>query len=55
MDNSTWKTKVDTYGIGCVATRVIEGVVEVKFPANGYDFSSDERDDMFLDNVAIEG
>ena len=54
MDGKVWNIKKCSTGFGCVATRVIDGVVEVQFPENGYDFSSTERDDMFLDNVTID-
>ena len=53
-EGTTWRMKDDQFGLGRVATRVIDGVVEVKFPENGYDFSSGERDDMFLDNVSFD-
>ena len=53
-EGTTWRVKHDSTGYGCVATRVVDGIVEVKFPENGQYFESWESDDMLLENVSFD-
>lgn len=51
--NTTWNQKLTHDGQGEVATRVMNGAVETKFPSEGSTFRSGELEDMAQDDYML--